>query len=887
MIKVIPSDSFDFGMPAASLLDVWSRGVDASYLQKRAAVLTREIEDIKPEAGHSFIHLISLGAYDYTGSNKNSDSWLEKAGSVDIPEPKDGRTKKVELGGGLMETHSTFKSGHVFKHHLNGHPNKAIGKIAAEAYNPTMHRGELVIKVENDHPDWKDELQKLANGRDIPFSMACFPPGTLVQLPSREEVCIETLLSGTKVLTHAGRVCEVTARMVRPYADDLVSFRPAGVPDEIKATLNHKIWVRPTLRGKQQRCPVCSKQFKSLRAHLRQQADAQHQLANKDYGRYAEGWVTAEQLAVGDFVRTPFVRTVSEGGCPTLATVLGYYLSEGSTFNYGRDTDRDYNKGVDFSFSSTEQVLVDKLCVALRTLGYTNIHVYKRKHNVLLVRVSSVKLYEEMLRLGGKYSWGKQIAAEVMRWAPETQMKLIGAFTDGDGHFCKIQHQLILTTVSRVLAWQLAELCWRNNMPAALLGYQSKQKNKRRAYTVKIPARCVSVVDTMKVPSDYAYQATANKPVGHLKHQVAGTTVAIVSRALMSYVERGFVYRRVTKVARTYYEGPVYNLTVADDHSYVVGGIAVSNCKLDADMCSWCGNRAKNRGEYCNHLRDHLSEITKTGHQIFAWNDDCRFFDISKVHRPADRIAYSLRKVANAEPGGLDLAEEFGIVSPTWLNDAVFVPTRNYRAKMAAARKLAEMEKLIDGVARAEDNPQVKALACGCPKDLDPDTMGQMKKLRLIEALEALGSAQICLSIKDFLQLVLPNQDTSADLPSVERKLPSMFSDLLSSDSLGECAADQSYDTQGSAIPSSIKSMLERLTGSCSMGEVPARRRISITIVGGDIPKLKERSKIASVDKRAEILTKEYAKYLLSYSTQTGCGELDRGLTVVRNRLTV
>jgi hypothetical protein len=183
----------------------------------------------------------------------------------------------------------------------------------------------------------------------------------------------------------------------------------------------------------------------------------------------------------------------------------------------------------------------------------------------------------------------------------------------------------------------------------------------------------------------------------------------------------------------------------------------------------------------------------------------------------------------------------------------------------------------------------MKALSCGTPKDLDPTTMGSLKKLKLVDALEALGSAQICLSVRDFFRLVLEDKSPEVmdEMPSVERLLPDLFSRICGSGNVGDCAADQSYDTDGSAVPSSLKSMLEKVLGECSMGAAPTRRRISITILGGDIPKMKSGIKIATFNKKAEILAKEYAKYLLSYSLQIGCGELDRGLTVARNRLTV
>jgi len=291
MIKIIPGDSFDFGMPMASLVEAHMRGIDKGWMTKRAAVLTREIQDLRPRPGHSYIHLISMGAQEqygcfalgtlvkmsdgtfkrienieigdlvathlwrpgkvislyarqYTGRslkitagastlhctedhpflqvftldeggcvnpdapitvkardlkvgddlsapgescgyrrvtavvechdtivvrnleiegdhtyivgdgiatrncNRNGDGFNIKAADYELPDPKSGVPKLMRLHGGLEKYHATFKKhAHVFKFHQNKDPLKAIGKVAAEAVNPEMARGELLIEV--------------------------------------------------------------------------------------------------------------------------------------------------------------------------------------------------------------------------------------------------------------------------------------------------------------------------------------------------------------------------------------------------------------------------------------------------------------------------------------------------------------------------------------------------------------------------------------------------------------------------------------------------------------------------------------------------------------------------------------------------------------------
>lgn len=71
-------------------------------------------------------------------------------------------------------------------------------------------------------------------------------------------------------------------------------------------------------------------------------------------------------------------------------------------------------------------------------------------------------------------------------------------------------------------------------------------------------------------------------------------------------------------------------------------------CKVPYDVCSICGNKAKTRAQYCDHLRYHMNKIPP-GHQKIASavNTIPKFFDISFVLIGADRIAKVMKKVAH------------------------------------------------------------------------------------------------------------------------------------------------------------------------------------------------------------------------------------------------
>lgn len=72
-------------------------------------------------------------------------------------------------------------------------------------------------------------------------------------------------------------------------------------------------------------------------------------------------------------------------------------------------------------------------------------------------------------------------------------------------------------------------------------------------------------------------------------------------------------------------------------------------CRVDADYCSICGNKAKSPAFYCEHLRDKpgLTKCLPDGRKAFAINKDPHFFDISIVTIPADPTARIMAKIAS------------------------------------------------------------------------------------------------------------------------------------------------------------------------------------------------------------------------------------------------
>lgn len=228
--KLIFPDSFDFGMPTASLVPLHSRGIDNGWLHKRAALFDKDME-FERRPGHQYIHLISVGAWDRYGPNNNGDAFIRKSASHTCPDPKDPERRTIHLKGGLVDYHDkTFMAnGAVYKQHINKHEDgKPSGYIVKAAYNLPMDRGELIIGV--DERQWRKELQKVANDEAIFFSMGSDCPEDICsychnEARKIEDYCDHLNKYAMQLASDGTQVCALTPR---PFFHDISGVeRPA------------------------------------------------------------------------------------------------------------------------------------------------------------------------------------------------------------------------------------------------------------------------------------------------------------------------------------------------------------------------------------------------------------------------------------------------------------------------------------------------------------------------------------------------------------------------------------------------------------------------------------------------------------------------------------
>lgn len=114
------------------------------------------LDNLEREEGKIYALVNALTAGEYYGPNRNGDYFPEKA---------------------LKERHHTFvEKGHVYKHHVNKNPEKAMGKVVFSHYNDEMKRVEVVVSLKGDHPDVLKIIKDMIDGKLIKTSMGCRVP---------------------------------------------------------------------------------------------------------------------------------------------------------------------------------------------------------------------------------------------------------------------------------------------------------------------------------------------------------------------------------------------------------------------------------------------------------------------------------------------------------------------------------------------------------------------------------------------------------------------------------------------------------------------------------------------------------------------------------------
>lgn len=165
--------------------------------------------------------------------------------------------------------------------------------------------------------------------------------------------------------------------------------------------------------------------------------------------------------------------------------------------------------------------------------------------------------------------------------------------------------------------------------------------------------------------ADYGYQTFTALPAHFFRHHVnkdpAKSLGPVVFSTYNPIMERVDLIFRVDR-------DKALNMGAEDTIGRIDAGepIPVSmGCRVPYDECNICGSTHKKVSDYCDHARNQVLQILDDGTQVVIINHYPKFFDISEVGYGADRIAWTLQKVASVGPRrSYELAELFKVAGP-------------------------------------------------------------------------------------------------------------------------------------------------------------------------------------------------------------------------------
>jgi Fe-S cluster assembly protein SufB len=367
---------------------------------------------------------------------------------------------------------------------------------------------------------------------EVSYNEGCLPAGELVS-KGHSFKQIESVGIHELVATHEGRRQAVTHRYIHPHHGQMLTLIPQSSASGFRLTPEH-----PVLAVKRAKVSI----RRSRNGSLPEVSTARLIASTPEF-------IKAGELEVGDFV--VYVAPTESRDDPaltdTLLKILGVYLAEGNVC-YNTKLQRDY---LSFSFgkSESEKHLAYELVELIRSTG-ERASVFRSRKRYFTVGSYSKKLIELCRSSCGIGAANKALSERLMLLPPSRQSVLVSYYLKGDGNRYqkKANNSLMIraSTASRVLAFQLQEVLARMGMFANI--------NLRKGSEDIIPGRKITRKD------QYVVEYTEDKKWSEVRRKG----------------NRFFV--PIKEIKSNDFDGPVYNLGVQGDETYLVNGFAVHNC---------------------------------------------------------------------------------------------------------------------------------------------------------------------------------------------------------------------------------------------------------------------------------------------------------------------
>ncbi len=725
----------------------------------------------------------------------------------------------------------------LFTNHSNSDINEARGKVVHSWWNSEKDGIMIIGRV--DAAAYPQLARGIKEEYVVGTSMGCFAPDCRVLMADGTYLPISDVQAGDFVYTHKGRTQEVLNTQIRYKNEFIKQISFEGYSSILEVTKNHPILTLKTqgtcacgcgellpkykkgskrannwkmqyhkrfINGHSQRVWNSNPNAKTHNIHDKKLMQSDRSFNDKDLI-----WKSSQDLIAGDVVLLPcpIVEKKTKDCSIAKAKLIGYFAAEGC---FSRRNGELYS--ITFSFGLHEQNTYVKDVCQLIKRAFRDARpcvIPRKKGNVCLVVVRNPRIAKWFYKYCGEYSHKKKFHSEVIEWPKKYLKELMIGYINGDGCIStrrpdprngSISVSSDMATASPDLASQLHLILTKLGVYSRCYASQNQEffeiKKAINLDVVEVKNTFPNQASTMKlrpsfwitIPQNFVQKLFpiklhSTRNTSQLRfvniNNVYTKPSNLNDNTYSNSAENNYLVRRIKKIDNLFYDGPVYNLQVAKDNSYVVEDVAVKNCQVQYSLCSICHNYAETPDQYCNCIRERKTR------QVTARNQECKYHEQgNENHCPIcgsekDKTKkYSVNSKVFEYNYGIKFIENSFVVSPACHDCGVteVIDPHKFLAKVA------DIQAILPRLLKAASQEQVFCSDTQCIK-----TAGQSELDSLNQALDLLSSvSQSMLSQKEQLDLEFLSDLVTvlADLQTVVDELTEQGYGRLQSPTGGE-----------------------------------------------------------------------------------------------------
>ena len=414
----------------------------------------------------------------------------------------------------------------------------------------------------------------------------CFTPGQKVQLSDGTFENIEKVQKGTKVLTHLGNYKEVYGTLNYDVNETLYKITGIG-RETITCTNNHKFWgIKNSI------CNASSSKNQYCNKFCKRNKNCQY----KQFHDSCE-WIEAQDLKVGDYITVPknhFLETKTSvidlsdyvpnitiinndyiyyrneenkylgydeqyiinryiNISPDFCRLIGYFIGNGYTVI----NEKTNNYKVSISFNKAHKEKIED-CVNI-IKGFYKGTINIKEHTTK--QVVSITIYNKCYayifnKLCGELAQNKHVPVFIFENKDRVVQCLKGLMLT-DGSISIEEHSAKYSTISSELYYQVNFMFSLINIYSRMYTSTKKKNNWKPELINKITSADFDVMMQTLFP-----EVKMAKQIYYSNRVKQDET---------------YFYIPVTKIETLEYRGKVYDISVMDDTSYTINGVAVHN----------------------------------------------------------------------------------------------------------------------------------------------------------------------------------------------------------------------------------------------------------------------------------------------------------------------